>query len=223
MPDLFVAPKKETEVEKEVSEENQVPEPKTTLPTAVSPESKGGSLSAFMTYPESVRFNTQEDEEQIIMLLRKHWITNVPWMLFSVILVLVPTVILPLLFAHQLLPIVPSNLTLIVSLFWYLFTAGFILVNFISWYFNVYIVTNERIIDVDFYQLLYKRLASTRIAKIQDLSYKLGGVVRAIFDYGDVNIQTAGTEANFCFEAVPHPEQVVRAIGEMTEKSEENV
>ncbi|MCL4382254.1 MAG: PH domain-containing protein [Patescibacteria group bacterium] len=218
MPDLFVAPKKETE-----TEEPKVSEPKTTLPNVVPPESKGGSLSAFMTYPDSVRFNTQEDEEQIVMLLRKHWITNIPWMLFSVILLLVPTVILPLLLTQKVLPPIPANLTLIISLFWYLCTTGFILVNFIGWYFNVYIVTNERIIDVDFYQLLYKRLASTRIAKIQDLSYKLGGVVRAIFDYGDVNIQTAGTEANFCFEAVPHPEQVVRAIGEMTEKSEENV
>ncbi len=223
MPDLFVAPKKEKEIEEKVPEEQKVSEPKTILPTAASPESKGGSLSAFMTYPDSVRFNTQEDEEQIVMLLRKHWITNVPWMLLSVILIFFPTVILPLLLTQKVLPMIPGNVALIFSLSWYLVTTGFILVNFISWYFNVYIVTNERIIDVDFYQLLYKRLASTRIAKIQDLSYKLGGVVRAIFDYGDVNIQTAGTEANFCFEAVPHPEQVVRMIGEMTEESEENV
>ncbi|MBI4999751.1 PH domain-containing protein, partial [Candidatus Gottesmanbacteria bacterium] len=107
------------------------------------------------------------------------------------------------------------------GILWYLVTFGFALVSFITWYFNVYIVTNERIVDVDFLHLLYKELSSTRIARIQDVTYKLGGVFRALFDFGDVFIQTAGTEPNFDFLAVPHPEAVVRKIAELMEAREE--
>ena len=52
--------------------------------------------------------------------------------------------------------------------------------------FNVYIVTDERIIDIDFYNLIYKEVSDANIDKIQDVTYKMGGVVRTLFNYGDV-------------------------------------
>lgn len=213
MPDIFVAPK---------IEEGQISEPIVPVvePAVTAPEPHGHSLSSFISYPENVRFDTQEEQEQIILLLRKHWVTNVLWVFFAVLLFIAPTFIFPVFFKTNALSFVPGNFVVILTLGWYLLSFGFALVNFISWYFNVYIVTNERIIDVDFYHLLYKQMASARLARVQDITYKLGGVARAIFDYGDVYIQTAGTEVNFDFEAVPHPEQVVRIIGELTEKEQ---
>jgi hypothetical protein len=91
------------------------------------------------------------------------------------------------------------------------------LAGFINWFFNVYIVTNERIVDVDFINILYKQVSSTRLNLIQDVTVKTGGVVRAFFDYGDVFVQTAGTEANFDFHAVPHPQQVAHEIEKLME------
>lgn len=204
MPDIFVSPKKEET--KEAKE-------------ALTPhEPKGGSLSAFITYPDNVRFDTQTEEERIIFFLRKHWITNLPWLFLTFFLVFAPSIFFPLIMGQGWLSIFPANFIIILSLFWYLAVFGFAFVNFISWYFNVYIVTDERIIDVDFLHLLYKQMSSTRIERIQDLTYKLGGLIRTFFDFGDVFIQTAGEEPNFEFEAVPHPEQVVRTLSELTEK-----
>lgn len=208
MPDIFVAPR---------------PEQAKTEPATEIPEQKGGSLSAFISYPDNIRFDTQEEKEQIILLLRKHGVTNIPWLLLTFFLMAAPTIIFPLLIRREGFPSLPANFIFVISLFWYLATFGFALVNFINWYFNVYIVTNERIVDVDFYHLLYKQMSAARISRVQDLTYKLGGVIRALFDFGDVFIQTAGTAENFEFEAVPHPEQVVRTISELTEKREEEV
>lgn len=210
MPDIYTAPEeiKETEVTKET--------------TVIEPpiEQKGGSLSAYLLRPDHVRFDTQAEQEQIILLLRKHWVTNLSWLLVTFILVVSPSLIFPFLMLRVDLPIFPANLLLVLTILWYLFTFGFAFVNFITWYFNVYIVTNERVIDVDFYQLLYKKLASTRISRVQDVTYKLGGVIRSLFNFGDVFIQTAGTEENFSFEAVPHPETVVRQLSDLMEKTE---
>lgn len=214
MPDIFVAPKESasTPPSGAVADKEEPVEPV---------EQKGSSLSAYALYPDGVHFDTQAEEERIILLLRKHWITNLPWLVITFSLIFAPPIVFPAFFLRQILPSLPGNFVLVATIFWYLATFGFALVNFIVWYFNVYIVTDERIIDVDFLHLLYKQLSSTRIARIQDLTYKLGGVIRSLFDFGDVFIQTAGTELNFEFEAVPHPEAVVRKISELMEKGEE--
>src|SRR3989344_4281025 len=75
---------------------------------------------------------------------------------------------------------------------WYLVLAGYILQSFIGWFFNVFIVTDERIIDIDFYSLIYKEISDTKIERIQDVTVTQGGVVRALFNFGTVYIQTAG-------------------------------
>ena len=207
MVDIFVAPKNEAEAITEAA-------------TPLAPEPRGGSLSAFLVYPENVRFQTQQDDEQIIFLLRKHWITNISWIVFVLILIALPFLFLPILRQSIFISSLPDSYVLIGFLGWYLVVFGFSLVKFLVWYFNIYLVTDERIVDVDFYNLLYKKLSSCRISKIQDVTFKLGGVIRSLFDFGDIFIQTAGTENNFEFEAVPHPEEVVRKIGDLSEHFE---
>lgn len=171
-------------------------------------------LAGFALHPEGVHFATQGHDEKIHLFLRKHLVTNVPWILLSLFLLLVPIVIAP--FIQLILPfstLLAPRLPFILTIFYYLVVFGFIiLANFINWYFNVYIVTNERVIDVDFINIIYREVSSTRLNLIQDVTVKTGGVARAIFDYGDVFIQTAGTELNFDFHAVPHPQQVAREI-----------
>ena len=104
-----------------------------------------------------------------------------------------------------------------VVLVWYLFTFSYLLVSFLLWYFTVSIVTNERIIDIDFINILHKEFSATTLSKVEDVTMKTGGFIRALFDYGDVFIQTAGTNANFEFLAAPHPEKVVRIINDQLE------
>ena len=56
------------------------------------------------------------------------------------------------------------------------------------------------------------------------VTFRVGGVIRHIFDYGDVLIQTAGTAPNFDFLAVPKPAFVADKIGDLAREKggEEN-
>ncbi len=179
-------------------------------------------LMAYIANPEGMRFESQEENEEVVLLLRRHIITNVPWLTAGFLMFIAPPIIFPMLAVFKLIPALPLQYNLVFTLFWYVLTFGTTLMGFLNWYFNVYIVTNARIIDVDFINLLYRQIASTRIVRIQDVTYKVGGVIRAIFDYGDVHIQTAGTEDNFEFEAVPRPEMVAKKLLALMEKKEEN-
>jgi hypothetical protein len=93
-------------------------------------------------------------------------------------------------------------------------------VSFITWYFNVSLVTSIRVMDVVFSNLVYKNVSATKIDLVQDVNYSQIGVFRTFFDYGDVMVQTAGTLDNFVFEAVPQPENVVHIIEDLIGKGE---
>lgn len=176
-------------------------------------------LASFSENPIRVHFETQAQKEQVILFLRQHPIVNLSWLAIAVVMILAPTFFFPLFFGLVKLPfVVPTGYLVVGTLFWYLATTGFILANFLGWYFNIYIVTDQRVVDIDFKYLLYKHLSQAELSKIQDLSYISGGIVATMFNYGTVLIETAGEIPNIEFDKVPNPEKVVTAIRNLTSK-----
>lgn len=176
-------------------------------------------LTAFAMAPDGIRFETQSEKETVELFLRQHFVVNIPWIFISIVLLLSPSIVFP--FLLQRIPssvIIPWGYIVVGSAFWYVATFGFILASFLYWFFNIYIVTNERVVDIDFYYLLYKRFSQAELTKIQDISYSSGGVVATIFDYGNVIIETAGEAPNLEFDKVPHPEKVVQTIRSLSER-----
>ncbi|OGG13876.1 hypothetical protein A2773_03785 [Candidatus Gottesmanbacteria bacterium RIFCSPHIGHO2_01_FULL_39_10] len=210
MPDIFTLKK----------DKNKTPAPK--LSSKKKETSSTSQLfSAYSFMPTGVRFDTQEVDETIVLLLRRHWITNLSWLITGFILLILPLFLFSLGNITSIFPsFFPPTFTSFIILIWYLLTFTFILTEFLLWYFNVSIVTQERIIDVDF-ALLYKVISETRISRVEDVSARTGGFIRSFFDYGDVFVQTAATEENFEFLAVPHPNQVVKIINELVGREEE--
>lgn len=201
MPDIYIAPKEKKPREKKKKLVEQARNP----------------LAAFVLRPPDVSFETQEREEKIILLLRRHWITNLPWVCLSLPLIIAPSF---LRFFPILAPL-PFGYQVIVVILWYLLTLAYVLENFLSWYFNVDVVTDERIVDIDFYSLIYKEISHCKIDQIQDVTFKMGGIVRTIFNYGDVLIQTAAEVPVFEFESVPQPALVVQKLNELMLEEEQ--
>lgn len=180
-----------------------------------------GPLACFALNPTNVRFETQEEHETVILFLRQHIVVNVPWVLTAIFLILAPTILFPV--ALHLIPVslnIPAGYLLIGTLFWYVATFGFILARFLGWFFNIYIVTNERLVDIDFYNLLYKNFAQAELEKVQDISYASRGILSTFFNFGTVTIETAGESPNLEFDLVPYPQQVVETIRTLTENME---
>lgn len=176
-------------------------------------------FTAFAENPHGVKFETQHSGEPVVLFMRQHFIVNVPWVLATLLLVAAPFGIIPFILAFVPLPFaIPPQYTLVAVLFWYVATFGYALINFIRWYYNLYIVTTERIIDIDFLQLLYKKFSEARLDNIEDVTYTTSGFIATIFSYGNVYIQTAAENTQFEFLAIPKPAEVVQTISEMISK-----
>lgn len=215
MPDIFINPPEE-------KKEAETPTPRSFEPEHKFKKHKApghihNPLAAYCYLPDNVNFETRESEEEVILFLRQHPITLVPKALIAVLMILAPSI----LSIFPILSFLPASFQLIAVLGWYLITTAFILESFLTWFFNVYLITDERIVDIDFYNLIYKEVSDANIDKIQDVTYKMGGVVRTVFNYGDVLIQTASEVPNFEFLAVPMPDKVATVLQELRIEEEQ--
>jgi uncharacterized membrane protein YdbT with pleckstrin-like domain len=82
------------------------------------------------------------------------------------------------------------------------------------WIMNAFIVTNQRVIDIDQSGFFNRRVSESTYEKIQDISFTVRGVWATLFRYGSVVLQTAGTNAQLELKNVRWPERVQSMIVE---------
>jgi hypothetical protein len=115
----------------------------------------------------------------------------------------------------------PSNYQFALSLVWYLLTAAFVFEEFLSWFFHVNMVTDERIIDVNFHHLIYREITDAKIEQIQDMTVTVGGGLGTLLNFGTVYIQTAAQVPRIAFESVPKPDKVAKLLNELRIEEEQ--
>jgi hypothetical protein len=204
MPDIFINPPEE----KEEPGTRSTPKPELKHAKHDFPGHTHNPLAAYSYYPDQVNFENREKEENVVLLLRRHPITNVGWLLAAAMMLIAPLVLLH----FPILSFLPTRFQFVAVLGWYLVSFAFVLQKFAVWFYDIFIITNERVLDIDFYNLIYKEVTDASLDKIQDVTYSVGGVASAVFNYGEVTIQTAGEIENLQFEAVPWPDKVAKIL-----------
>ncbi len=222
MPDIFID--KDPEPVKDIEKEN------TQLPLSANKDELIKQLgltphhrkhihvfSSYCEDPTEVKFTNALEEEILLLFLRRHFITNFPWLIKALALALIP-ILFETLGALGLVPndfVDPAGKVIAYAFYYFFILSGYIFVNYMGWFYNISIVTNIRVIDIDFTQLIFENVAATKLSQLEDVNYAQIGVFRSIFDYGDVFLQTAGAASNFEFLAVPHPEKIINVIGSL--------
>jgi hypothetical protein len=206
MTDIFIA-QKNIKQEKKYTNKNGAPYPRDMH-----------SLSAFVHNPNGVSFQTQKEKEVIILFLRAHLITNLSWIIISFILCFIPPIALPLIanFGIDFLTGAMKNYTLIIILSYYSLIFSYIFISFLHWFYNVFIVTSERVVDIDYSDIVVHNIAVASLSHVQDVNYTQSGFIPTFFNYGDLFIQTAGDERNFEGYSVPRPRDATHIIGDLT-------
>lgn len=179
-------------------------------------EKSQSPLSAFCVKPSNLYFATQDSSEKVLLLLRKHPVTQLPWVLLAAI-----GLIIPLFWdLGSFLGFLPAEHQAAAVVAWYVALIVFVFEQFLSWYYNVNIITDERVIDIDFHSLIYRNISSTKLAKIEDVTATTHGVLGTIINYGTVTVQTAGEKREFEFENVPAPNTIVQLLNELLQEEE---
>lgn len=182
---------------------------------------KNGSLfSHAYSYPNGIELDGQETKEKIILIFRSHQITILPKLLTSVLLILAAFLVYPFL---SFATVKASGVIFAFSLLCILVAITNAIFAVISWFYHLNIITTERIVDVDFLGINSYRVSEARIEKIEDVSISNEGVWGAMFNYGCIRIQTAGTQNLFEFTHVRDPGVIQDILRDLMELKEQGV
>lgn len=176
------------------------------------------SLSSTLIRPHFFNFSERGKDETIYVVLRSHWFVNVSWILIALSMLILPLFI-------QFIPLqLPISLgfSLTLLLFWYLVSFVFILEKFIAWYFDIFIITNYRVIDVDIRNIIDRSFKEAQIKKIQNLKYKISGVSQTLFNYGTIVVETAGENPDIIFEKIANPAKVLKVLQNLLQNASIN-
>jgi hypothetical protein len=174
-------------------------------------------LGAFIRKPRGVVFDGQDNGEDILLFMRQHVVVNFKWILISSVLFFaIPILDFFLAFGDtSVSQLLPPTYNFIVRLMLGLFTFGYFFENFLNWYFNSYIVTTKRVVDIDFYGLTHRRFSEAPLRNIEDVTNNISGFAQIAFHFGDVSIQTAAEAREITFENVPNPDRVQDIISDL--------
>lgn len=170
-------------------------------------------LSSYIERPDSCRFEGQDPGEKILLMLRAHPITNIPWIIFAIFVFAIPFVTQRAAPLFNLSPgFVPQSFILVLLIINYLLVLIIAFEGFLGWYFNVTLITNEKIININFAQLLYKAVDLAPLQKIEEADSVTAGIAGTIFNFGNVIIQTAGASVAIEMKNIPRPALVADMI-----------
>jgi hypothetical protein len=79
-------------------------------------------LASFCYHPERVKFINEDPEEKIVLLLRKHPIVNLTWVILASVMLIAPSFLSVLAFFESL----PGGFQVVFILIWYLLTLTFV-------------------------------------------------------------------------------------------------
>ena len=175
---------------------------------------------ALLEKPQRIKFAQQEDDEHIELFLRRHFITNIPWIFLAILGFFLPMLVVYLdqVLSFNTLITVPTNFLIASLVLWYMFLVAYILENFLHWYFNIYIVTNIHVVDINFHSVLLRDILEVELKEVLNVSSEMGGIIRSLFNYGTVILKTAAEKQEVTFTEVPRPDMVADKISDLRRK-----
>ena len=147
---------------------------------------------------EQQQFEGQYDDEQVLLVFRRHPIAMRKGLYLLLALTLVGA--LPVLFNPA------SNQSYLLFIGAFIIGMLGLIYHWIGWYFSVFVVT-----DLRFRQLMQKGLFGRSVVdiglnKIQNISYNVDGFSAAVFGFGTLIIQTY--VGDLVLDKVAHPSKI---------------
>ncbi|MFA6486074.1 MAG: PH domain-containing protein [Candidatus Magasanikbacteria bacterium] len=158
-----------------------------------------------MTIGELIK---QKTYERIAFFLHRHLVTFIPVIALFLILLVAPLAVGFLLknfflpwwenpLFQPLLVLFGSIYFLSIFLFFYSY--------FVTFYLDVWIVTNDRLVDIRQMSLFSRTVAEVDLFQIQDATSEVKGFWASLFNYGNIYLQTAGPVPRFVLYNVTNP------------------
>jgi membrane protein YdbS with pleckstrin-like domain len=88
---------------------------------------------------------------------------------------------------------------------------------------DIWVVTNQRVIDSVKNNWFHLQMSTADLVDIEDMSVIRSGLLGTMFDFGDINCQTAGEVPKFSLRGIPQPREVQALVDRLRDESRQIV
>lgn len=168
-------------------------------------------------------FKDIREDEEILRVVHRDWFYIFEQ--FLIILAMFAALATAFVLLPKLFPMMRDGVLRDLFLFFEsLLLLGTWVFSFLIWvdyYFDIWIITTHRIINIEQQGLFSRKVSELNYAKIQDVTTEVHGFIPTILNFGDVEVQTAGEEGNFVFRTVSDPYSIKNAIMQQAQNRED--
>lgn len=149
-------------------------------------------------------------DEKVIIIYRRYGWTYIGPMVVTIVLLLIPFFLLTLLFAWGWWGIAAFVVILVIAVWYGLRKA-------ITWYYNACIITSQRVVDIDQRGFFDRTVSELPHTKVQDVSYRVKGLLGTLFRVGTVTIQALPGLPKIELRRMKHPMQIADLLTQLRE------
>lgn len=168
----------------------------------------------------------QRPHEHVVLFLRRNWIA-----VFAIVSAFVFLISVPLIVGYIFWPTVEGwlahpffgPLLVIFGSMYFLSIWLFSFLEFTDYYLDTWIVTNERIINIEQEGLFHRTASELDLAAVQDTTAEIRGIAQTMLGYGNVFVQTAGEKGRFHFKSISDPERVKEIVTRLVEEDKQRI
>lgn len=161
-----------------------------------------------------IEFDNQRNDEEIVILGRRH-----PWILAKAGMIIVVAILVVVLIFMIFGASLVSSIALISAIVFAL------IYGFIRWFVytnNIFILTNQRIINIDQGGFFSRRVTEAELGNILNVSYEIKGPIKSLLNFGEVSIDTSGSDINaLILKNVENPHFIQEKIVSLQKKAQE--
>lgn len=172
----------------------------------------------FTPVPADFSFSTQDKGEEIFILMRNHWSSNIIWILRNIFFALIPVFIFFVLeiTRTEITFIAPRGILLILLMYYSLIISN-VFRLFFDWYFDPYIVTADRILHYQFTPFSNYKIREVAMQEITTIEERSGGLLSNLFHFGDLGITGEGDVEELVIKRVYSPTKVRDIISDLVD------
>lgn len=159
-----------------------------------------------------------EQNEKIILKVRRHKLVLVFEALFLIFFVVLPPILY--IVSEITINIKGNDTALFLSVYSGVLLIGWVtfFVIWTNYYLDVLVVTDRKIIDIEQMGFFHREVSTVKLENIEDITVNISGVIATFLDYGTLKIQTAAESREFIIRDVPQPNKVKSVIFEFHNK-----
>ena len=164
-----------------------------------------------------------EEGEVVLAKVHRHWLFIAGRVVLLAFFLAVPLVLIPVLERLNILTVaeVSGGTLLTLWALWALVGWAIFWQFWTTYYMDIWVVTNRRIIDIDYQRLFDRNIAMLRLDRVQDVTTQVTGVLGTLLKYGSVIVQTAGSDKEFVIDQISDPESLRNAISQAVAEAAE--